>query len=370
MEERTICPDLRSDLDLMPVLSSIDINKVHYYNFKFEGPDSENIFNICDNINISYSSRYYILLYGCKERYTSVSFATNGTVVWINPFGHLRGSIYGTILVQLVKLICFGLLLISWLFLLFLFKDSVHIYQKGLVIVLILGLLSSGLQFLHYYSTNRSGYERISTKFISALFEALYMTVLRGIFLLITSGYLITTTRVNRKSIILRIILIVSIFIKSFSAYYFDLIRNMSHPFISVVYLVPVLIIESFYFLSSYYSISVVVTSLETYRDKFKTDLFLNLRRLLIIIAFLVALVSMIYLKVLEYSPYPLWPIRWVVEAYWDFIFFGGLISLLVFFRISKNNRMFSVNSEVFRNPMNYDIIEPLDDTSNDKKTL
>jgi hypothetical protein len=104
--------------------------------------------------------RFYIANCGLttdQEKSDSTTYVINGDVIFMNPYGHLAGSMIGSL--PLFFILVFGYLVfgIAWLILSLKYRKDIMMLQKIISLVIIFGFLENLINGIDYAVYNKTG---------------------------------------------------------------------------------------------------------------------------------------------------------------------------------------------------------------------
>lgn len=326
----------------LPILSSVRVDNVWHKQFPHSIHETVETFQINETFLVPFSSRYALYIHGCRIRYGLASYRIDGEVAFKNPFGYLGYNEYMNMALSIFFLTLYFLVSLYWGFMLYKYPRNIHLYQKLLKITLILGFVASLVELIYWSIYNRSGKSPTTALAFYALLYTALQTFARGVFIFICSGFKIANRRLTRTEMAFKACTLALFFGVHVIYYSLESIRNLTHPYISLIYVTPALLVESLYMMTCYYTIVHAMRLLKVHRDSFKVNLFHSVKTILFVLFLWFLLLTYLNTRILTSPQWKLWPLLWIFETYWRLGYFGGILFLLYLFHPCSDNEKYS----------------------------
>ncbi|ETO10142.1 hypothetical protein RFI_27235, partial [Reticulomyxa filosa] len=295
----------------------------------------------------------------CRNGLGRVTF--EGESVWMNPYGHLPGDVYGylpffgwmTVLYLIVGVFWFCLNAIFWEELLYvqvlwsLKRKGKHSCITG---VLTLCLFEMGTWYFDYLNFNNSGSRHRVPFFFGLLLSVTRRTVARMLVVAVAMGYgVVKPTIGSSKNMLFAIGCLYWVFALLFDALIHYNQTEKVETWMRVILIPPVAILNGIFWWWTFVSLNRTIEMLKIRKQSAKLQLYKSFSIVLVaalIAAIAFAVYEMYYvLKELYFAE---WDRLWFMEVgFWQILFTVIFISIMILWTPSQHSKTYAYASQI-----------------------
>lgn len=284
----------------------------------------------------------------CDARVGEITFT--GDTVWMNPYGHLPGQLYGFLpfygymcIVYLVA--AFGWFLLNALY----WKDLLHV-QNCITGVLAMCLLEMATWYFDYLNLNNNGVRHKAPFILGMMTSVSRRTVARMLVVAVSMGYGVVKPILGDEK--KKIILLGAVY--WCFAFAFEVLIHYSQtqevsPILRTILTPPVAILDGYFWWWIFDSLNNTISGLVAKRQNFKLALYKRFSWVLgiaLAIAFIFACYQLYYVWMKMYLVN--WQIMWVLEVgFWQALFTGVFVAIMLLWRPSEHASRYAYAQEL-----------------------
>ena len=279
---------------------------------------------------------YYFMFASCNELTGDV--VISGTTEWINPYGYLPGELYG--FMPFYGRISLGYLVAAfvWMFVCFRHWKQLLMLQNFITVVMALGMIEMLLRYYDFHNLNKNGTRSMPLMLTAVVFTSIKKVVSRMLVLVVSMGYGVVRPTLGDAGS--RILILGAVYLVFVSIQY--TVESLSHSeqvsFSQYLMLLPVALLDVLFYFWIFRALVVTVKTLEVKRQGMKLLMYTRFQRILYCSVVISALWGAFYTFIVASGRIQAeWERRWIYEGFWDVIYFGILITMMVLWRPAKH---------------------------------
>ncbi len=284
---------------------------------------------------------YYLMFASCNDLTGGVSIT--GHTEWINPYGYLPGELYG--FMPFYGRISVTYLVVAFFWMITCFRNfkQLLMLQTFITAVMALGMIEMLLRYYDFHDLNKHGTRNMPLMLSAVLFTSIKKVISRMLVLIVSMGYGVVRPSLGEGGYKVAVI----------GAMYFAFasvqhaVESVSHSekitFSKYLLLLPVALLDVLFYFWIFRALIITIKTLEIKRQNIKLVMYVRFQRIL----YLSVLVSLIWGGVYAFVIVTgriedEWQNRWIYEGFWDCIYFGILLTIMVLWKPSKNARRYA----------------------------
>jgi len=284
----------------------------------------------------------------CDARVGEITFS--GETVWMNPYGHLPGQLYGflpfygwmCVVYLIAAAIWFGLNAMYW-------KDLLHV-QNCITGVLAMCLLEMATWFFDYVNLNNNGIRHKAPFILGMMTSVTRKTISRMLVVAVSMGYGVVKPILGDEK--KKINLCGAVY--WCFAFAFEVLIHYSQtqevsPILRTILTPPVAILDGYFWWWIFDSLNTTITFLVQKRQSFKLALYKRFSWVLgtaLAVAFVFACYQLYYVWMKLYLVN--WQIMWVLEVgFWQALFTAVFFAIMVLWRPSNHASRYAYAQEL-----------------------
>jgi len=300
-------------------------NYTYYYRVPVSS--SSLTYTIIQNATTIYNSGvWYMYIANCHVNNT---FTVTGTITWRNPYGHLPAQTFAYIPCYWILFMFYVILAMVWLYRFFYYCGTIITIHYVMAVSIAIATLASFWWGIAYAQYNQSGIFSIPVHIIGVLLTGFQLTAIRLLIILLALGFTITTHRLSRRTIYVILGVLVSYLTFESLYHYLSVLSEHGAPISYALYWVAFifLALTNFVFVSGVGIFSIrTITALRHIEHVEKYTMYRNVSMILAV-TFLISAVFVISELIIEASGSEddAFRVYWLLNAYWEFIYFSIL---------------------------------------------
>eukprot|EP00164_Ancoracysta_twista_P004253 GFYU01005731.1.p1 GENE.GFYU01005731.1~~GFYU01005731.1.p1 ORF type:complete len:515 (+),score=109.61 GFYU01005731.1:170-1714(+) len=295
---------------------------------------------------ITRSGMYYRLMSNCQQ---AGSVYVNGDIVYMNPYGYLPGRLYGYLPFYGVITICYLVVGFVWFVLCLMHWREIIRLQNLISVVIFLGMLETTLFYFYHLSFNNTGVRSSGPAVVGTIARVLKKAVSRMLVLVVAMGYGVLRPSLGQTAYKVAVLGICYIIFSML----LDILTQLRSttdisPILHTFAIIPVALIDSAFYWWIFFSLSKNLQYLENRRQLIKLELYKRFTRILVgsIAITCLSILCQMYIMV-THNVEANWHKLWVFEAYWDVLYFGILVAIMILWRPSQNSQRYAYSEEL-----------------------
>lgn len=299
--------------------------------------------------NVSYSSMYFMYIIKCDVS-QDPGFVINGNVMFMNPFGHIKGEFYG--ILPFYAVLTFIMLISGtlWSGLMLRYRKELTTVQWMISGMLLLTLVEFIFLFSDAVYENNIGNRSRVLEAFSVLLTLGRKTASRVLVLIVCMGYGVAVPKLGSKMF----------WVFIYGGMYFSfgclfeiakqLFYDSGAASVAMVTLssVPVAVLDGGFYAWIFVSLATTIQTLQNENQQAKLKIYNRLKYTLIF--YVVASIIWVLIEILFRiggSFYAYWPMIWTFECIWDLLFVVVFMVIMLYWRPSPNSHLYAYAQEL-----------------------
>ncbi|KAL3684642.1 hypothetical protein R1sor_002664 [Riccia sorocarpa] len=312
----------------------------------FKGTDLEASFLFTD-VNITRTGMYTLYFITCDSRLSGL--VVSGKTVWKNPYGYLPGRMAPLMTFYGFLSLCYLILGLLWLLQYLRFWKDILQLQNCITLVIALGMVEMAMWYFEYVNFNRTGLRPMGITIWAVTLGAVKKTVSRLLILVVSMGY--GVVRPTLGGLTSKVLLLGGTYF--LAAESLDVVENVGtindlSGKARLFLVLPVAILDAFFILWIFTSLSKTLEKLQARKQVAKLDLYRKFTNALAV-AVVVAVVWIgyeLYFKATDsYSEG--WQNAWIISAFWSILTFLLLCVVCALWTPSQNSTRYAYSEDV-----------------------
>ncbi|KAA3489229.1 transmembrane protein 87A-like [Gossypium australe] len=325
------------------------------------------------SIQITKTGMYNLYFIHCDLNLKDLT--VEGKTVWKNPTGYLPGRMAPLMNFYGLMSLAFVILGIFWFLQYARFWREVLPLQNCITLVITLGMLEMALWYFDYAEFNESGTRPVGITMWAVTFDTIKRTIARIIILMVSMGY--GVVRPTLGGLTSKVTMLGATFF--LASEILELVENVGAVSdlsgkARLFLVLPVAILDAFFILWIFTSLSSTLNKLQTRRMVAKLDIYRKFTNALAV----AVIVSVgwicyeIYFKANDvYNEQ--WQNAWIIPAFWQILSFSLLCVICVLWAPSQNSTRYAysgeANEDFDKDDTNLTLIKPSPTPSKDFRT-
>ncbi|KAJ7528521.1 hypothetical protein O6H91_15G007000 [Diphasiastrum complanatum] len=326
--------------------SAENLNWPQSVKFHFKGNEFEATASL-EQVKITKTGMYILYFIFCDPELEGL--VVEGKTIWKNPSGYLPGRMVPLIPFYGVLSLAYLALGIVWLFQYARFwKDILHL-QNCITVVIALGMAEMAMWYFDYVNFNSTGRRPVGITIWAVTVGAIKKTVSRLLLLVVSMGY--GVVRPTLGGLTSKVLFLGGTFFLASES--LDVVEHVGRidevsSRTRLLLVLPVAILDAFFILWSFTSLSKTLEKLQARRSVAKLGLYRKFTNFLV--AAVVISVAWIAYELYFKATDPVgehWQNAWIISAFWNILTFFLLCTICALWAPSQNSNRYAYSEEV-----------------------
>ncbi|KAK8992649.1 hypothetical protein V6N11_048722 [Hibiscus sabdariffa] len=298
------------------------------------------------SIKVTKTGMYNLYFIHCDV--TLKDLTVDGKTVWKNPTGYLPGRMAPLMSFYMFMSLAFVILGIFWFSQYARFWREVLPLQNCITLVITLGMLEMALWYFDYAEFNESGIRPVGITIWAVTFGTIKRTVSRIVILMVSMGY--GVVRPTLGGLTSKVIMLGATFFLASEV--LELVENVGAVSdlsgkARLFLVLPVAILDAFFILWIFTSLSATLNKLQARRMMVKLDIYRKFTNALAV-AVIVSVGWMCYELYFKSNDVynEQWQNAWIIPAFWQVLSFAMLCVICVLWAPSQNSTRYTYSND------------------------
>ncbi|KAG6549607.1 hypothetical protein Mapa_008585 [Marchantia paleacea] len=312
----------------------------------FQGTELEAKFFFTD-VNITKTGMYTLYFITCDDRLSGL--VVSGKTMWKNPYGYLPGRMAPLMTFYGFLSLCYLVLGLFWFMQYLRFWKDILQLQNCITVVIALGMVEMAMWYFEYVNFNTTGLRPMGITIWAVTLGAVKKTVSRLLILVVSMGY--GVVRPTLGGLTSKVLLLGGTYFLASES--LDVVENVGtindlSGKARLFLVLPVAILDAFFILWIFTSLSKTLEKLQARKQVAKLDLyrkFTNSLAVGVVVAVLWIGYELYFKATDSYSEG--WQNAWIISAFWSILTFLLLCVVCALWAPSQNSTRYAYSEDV-----------------------
>eukprot|EP01124_Arcella_intermedia_P027951 TRINITY_DN5588_c0_g1_i1.p1 TRINITY_DN5588_c0_g1~~TRINITY_DN5588_c0_g1_i1.p1 ORF type:complete len:473 (+),score=99.42 TRINITY_DN5588_c0_g1_i1:23-1420(+) len=322
----------------IPTDPSANGYKLYYWSFEVN-----NSLQISKDVEPEVSGIWYLLIANCNLGLRQDMWIS-GSTTWRSPFGYIPAQAYGNLIVYWILALMYFAGLCVWCGMMYKYRKDLHKYQHSLTALIVVSLIEEFLWALVAIDYNNHGALNYGIVGVGIFFSACKLTGIRFLLLLVGLGYAIVVDSISKIALFVAIFISLGYFATAAADAYIRM-QALQQPTSNSYSLTTAGFLIAFNAILIFWICYATYTTMKKAKNE-KNEKYDMYKKLIIIFGIICGIAITAFFVVvgitfsgLQDEAYKWY---WLLNTYWDFIYFSINVYMAYLWRPSPNNQRFA----------------------------